>query len=313
MKKLCLIIFGVILVVSSTAMAGIYRVDRGIVGGTGDGSSWADAYSDLQSAIEAAAVAPYGPHEVWVKAGTYKPNDPDPSNTSREQWFQLKNGVAVYGGFAGGEDLRAARDFEANETILSGDIGTEGDISDNCYHVFNHPDGSNLDATAILDGVTVTGGNANHVDDTHDHAYGGGMVNRRSSPTLRNCTISRNYVISWGGGIYNLQSSPTLTNCKVSVNTASSTGGIYQQGGSTLTMTNCVIEDCMSSAADGAGVYSNSSTVNLTNCTISGCRGRYGGAFCLLAGSATLTNCTIAGNEATGRGGAMMIDSCSPC
>ena len=32
------------------------------------------------------------------------------------------------------------RDFITNTTILSGDIGTREDSTDNCYHIFYHPE-----------------------------------------------------------------------------------------------------------------------------------------------------------------------------
>ena len=44
----------------------------------------------------------------------------------------MKNGVEIYGGFAGDEDPAVFdlndRDFTANETILSGDIDKNGEL-----------------------------------------------------------------------------------------------------------------------------------------------------------------------------------------
>ncbi len=131
--------------------------------GTGDGTSWTNAYTSLQSAI---SVAMSG-DAIWVAAGTYKPTD----GTDRTVSFQLKNGVAVYGGFAGTETILNQRNMRDNETILSGDIGITGDNSDNTYHVvYNYE----KDNTALLDGVTITGGNANG---TYNDGSGGGIYN----------------------------------------------------------------------------------------------------------------------------------------
>jgi len=118
-------------------------------GGANDGTSWADAYTEVQSALANA-----GCSEVWVAAGTYTPT----SGNDRTATFQLLNGVALYGGFAGTETARDQRNPAANDTILSGDIGTPGDKSDNSYHVVT---GSGTNSSAVLDGFTATAGNAN--------------------------------------------------------------------------------------------------------------------------------------------------------
>jgi hypothetical protein len=57
--------------------------------GSGDGSSWANAYPSLQAALLAAASGA----ELWVAQGTYAPTTP---NGIRTATFQLKNGVAIY-------------------------------------------------------------------------------------------------------------------------------------------------------------------------------------------------------------------------
>ncbi len=127
-------------------------VDLGATGAN-NGTSWNDAYVDLQPAIDAAAPG----DEIWMAAGTYKPTSwPNGGSEEREKHFSLKNGVTVYGGFTGTETSLDERDVEINETILSGDIGIEGDSSDNCFHVFYHPEGTDLDNTAVLDGLTIT-------------------------------------------------------------------------------------------------------------------------------------------------------------
>src|SRR5262249_27029851 len=89
--------------------------------GANNGSSWAAAYPDLQSALAAA-----GPgDEVWVAVGTYKPT----AGTDRNATFQLKSGVNVRGGFDGAELSPSERPADpdpqsadpATDTILSGD------------------------------------------------------------------------------------------------------------------------------------------------------------------------------------------------
>jgi hypothetical protein len=186
--------------------------------GNNDGTSWIDAYTELQPALELAVSG----DQVWVAAGTYLPTEEHCGSGDRYKSFQLKNGVALYGGFdpttgdVGWDD----RDWVANPTILSGDIGLAGNNSDNSYHVFCHPDGLGLDSSAVMDGFLIQDGNANsnHPDDD-----GGGMFNASSSPTLKNITFSNNNA-DVVGGMENKTSSPSLTNITFSENSATGNG-----------------------------------------------------------------------------------------
>ncbi len=93
--------------------------------GQDDGSSWDDAYLDLQDAIATAEAG----EEIWVAAGLYIPG------SSREASFELQSGVAVYGGFIGIEAYRHQRNPRANVTLLSGEIGNPSIKTDNVFHV----------------------------------------------------------------------------------------------------------------------------------------------------------------------------------
>lgn len=88
--------------------------------GANDGTSWTNAYLDLQGALEEAAVRCVDTScEIWVAAGTYKPDRGTGDSLAN---FQLVNNVGTYGGFAGWESEREQRDWEANVTVLSGDL-----------------------------------------------------------------------------------------------------------------------------------------------------------------------------------------------
>jgi hypothetical protein len=61
--------------------------------------------------------------ELWLAAGVYTPTVGAGPTSS----FTLTSGVALYGGFAGTETLRAQRNYTANQVILTGDVGVPGD------------------------------------------------------------------------------------------------------------------------------------------------------------------------------------------
>ncbi|MCK5173080.1 MAG: hypothetical protein KAR47_06790, partial [Planctomycetes bacterium] len=280
-------------------------VDESATSGAHNGTDWANAFLTLQDALYAVAG---DPNEIWVAAGTYYPtSDYGLSIGDRGRHFRMVNDVAIYGGFLPGGGTFADRNPNQYETILSGDIGTASDDSDNCYHVFYHPDGTNLDATAILDGFTITAGNA---DSSHPHYAGGGIYNRQSSPTVIGCTFTDNSA-GIGGGMYNFFSNPTVTDCTFTGNSTGSGGsggGMYNDSGSP-TVSSCTFSD--NSAASGGGMYNAFSNPTVISCTFtdnsvstSSISGAGGGIF-NSDSSPTITDCTFAGNLADSAGGGM--------
>jgi hypothetical protein len=189
----------------------IIYVDQDAPGPIQDGSSWATAYAGLQNGL---AVAVEG-DQIWVAEGVYYPGSP---GAARTVTFQLKNGVALYGGFAGMEASLNERDWATHPTILSGDLNRNGfPDDDNAYHVVS---GSSLDSSAVLDGLTIAAGNANGADPLN---RGGGIYMPDSSPTLQNLVIRRNYA-TWGGGMYGY-GAPYLANVTFLENHSNGEGG----------------------------------------------------------------------------------------
>ena len=229
--------------------------------GDNDGTSWANAFTSLQAALNIALSG----EEIWIAKGTYKPTSAySLPNTSRYYHFELKNEVGIYGGFAGTETSKNQRSNfgygGVNETILSGDIGTIGDYLDNCYHViFNY--GTGLTSSSLLNGVTVTGGNANG---SNPHNRGGGMNMTSDSPTISQVIFTGNRG-NHGGGTFNQEASPKYVNCLFFQNIGNTAGGGMRNNVATPTLTNCTFAN-NTAGSTGGGVDNTSSSAIYNNC-----------------------------------------------
>ncbi len=311
-RKLFVLNFALILALLG-GMFGVVSVQASAVihvkwnaSGANNGTSWADAYTDLQSALSAAISG----DEIWVTAGTYKPT----TGIDRTVSFTLKIGVAIYGGFAGTETLLTQRDPATNVTILSGDIGIMGDNSDNSYHVVI---GSSENNSAILDGVTITAGNANSSMYSSDQSKGGGMYNDKGSPTLMNIIFNGNYA-TFGGGMYNggeysypNGSNPILTNVIFNANSAIEGGGIRNENYSNPILTNVTFSGNSAVRSGGGMENFHYGSPILTNVTFSGNTGGAGGGGIInwSSSSPILTNVTFNVNSATDWGGGIYNDN----
>jgi predicted outer membrane repeat protein len=266
--------------------------------GENDGSSWTDAYTSLQAALTAAVSS----DQIWVAEGIYYPTP----GTDRTASFTLKNGVSIYGGFDGTEAQLADRDPASNITILSGDIGTSDDISDNSYHVV---DGGGTDNTAVLDGFTVEQGNADLIVSGSTDQYGGGMYNAGSSPTLNNLIFTKN-TARYGGGMFNTTaSSPKLTNVTFLENSAERAGGMYNTISSSPELENVTFSKNSAAGRGGGMTTAQGSEPTLTNVTFNENTAVWGAGLHILDGDPTLINVTFSGNEAEEDGGGIYFES----
>ncbi|GAB3707639.1 hypothetical protein GCM10027592_41970 [Spirosoma flavus] len=325
-----------LLSLSLTTQAQTIRYVKPTASGNANGTSWANASSDLQAMINASGV-----QQVWVAAGTYKPGGN--ANTNRTVSFSMRNGVTIYGGFAGNETALNQRPAinptsgQPSSSTLSGEIGNSGS-TDNTFHVVSN-DQTGIDNTAILDGFVIRGGNANDIDNGND-GTGGGMINVFTSPTVRNCSFLNNSASDYGGGgIYNLSSNPSLINCFFQGNTTSGNGGGMYNATSNSSLTNCVFQTNSASgngggmynesssspnltacsflsntASNGAGLYNYSSNPGLTNCAFqsNSASSTGGGMYNGTSSNAILTNCTFLSNTATNAGGGVYNDRSNP-
>ncbi len=249
----------------------------------GNGTSWSDATGDLASSLKKATPGT----QVWIAKGTYKATN----GTDRNAAFIIKDGVQVYGGFAGNESSLDERNLATNLVILTGEIAQPGK-GDNSYNVvFIKNAGSNT----ILDGVTIMDGNANsEAEEGHRTRCGGGLFvdgqQGVSKPIIRNCTFTGNLGRD-GAAVFNNgragDSSPVFENCIFKNNEAGLDGGAIYNDGRLNGKSNPV----------------------LTNCTFERNMGTYGGAICNATETGTcnitLENCTFKENAAYLRGGAV--------
>lgn len=315
-----LLVFGF---ASMTHAATIYVRPGG--GGAQNGTSWANAYAELQTALTNAP----GGSEIWVAAGTYRPdlgaNDPTMS-------FTLKNDVAIYGGFNGSETAREQRNVAANVTILSGDIGTPGVNTDNTHHVVFAQSVSN---TGILDGFTIqdgyglaapenfqSGGGVsfrsagatlrNLVIRNCTGLDGGGMSARFGPPSpivLENVTFQNNAALSnrFGGGFATDQAGMiTFVQCQFLGNSSSSGGAVSIAFGSDATFTDCLFDGNHSTDDGGALTIANNPAGQLTRVTFRNntCADR-GAAIYFISSQCALDACVFERNHASGSGGAI--------
>ncbi|RME02643.1 MAG: right-handed parallel beta-helix repeat-containing protein, partial [Bacteroidetes bacterium] len=315
----------------------VWYVDASAPSG-GTGTSWACAFDKLQDAIDASSSG----QEIWVKAGLYLPTKDPFGNASpadpRDKVFYLKNGVAIYGGFAGTETMRTQRNWTANSTTLSGDIGTASVNSDNSYHVVlsvNDDNTTVLDGFTIMDAYTDGSGSISVESRSISRTRGAGIYSYFSSLTINNCTISGNTIPSGNGvgaGMYCSFGTPTVNNCMFSGNsTTDRGGGMYNSYVSNMSISNCTFTN--NTSLYGGGAYNSNSTLTFTSCSflsntasISGggmrnetstfvtvvdgvfagnsATSTNGGGFYIGTSStgAVLTNCLITGNSSGGTG-----------
>jgi hypothetical protein len=263
-------IFGI----HSASQATIIYV-RAAATGANNGTSWTDAFTDLQAGFGATLPG----DTVWVAAGVYKPT----TTTTRTISFALPDGVKVFGGFDGTETYLAERDYITNVTNLSGDIGITGNSTDNSYHVVTTHGVNN---GTELDGVRILSGRANG---NSGDGFGGGIYNSGGNPVVRNCTIQNN-------------------------NGLSASGVCQGSAGGTLTLINCNITSNAStgttSVSSGA-IGVTGGTINILGCSITQNSGQYGAAVHMQGGNTYIDRTVISGNSANVHAGAIYgFDDC---
>jgi predicted outer membrane repeat protein len=321
----------------STAHAQVIYVNASATGAN-DGTTWDNAFTNLQNALTKSVAG----NQIWVAKGIYKPAikvDIDGNGVleNREVTFQIKSGVKLYGGFAGGEAALEDRDWKVNFTILSGDIdnndlnadanfiaeNTNQIIGNNAYHVVTT---KNVTVSTLVDGVIITGGKADGLPSTSLNARGGGWVNimaapaNASSPTMKNCTFQGSYAEREGGAWHtsselNVKSEPRFETCQFINNTSNFGGGAIYIGSKKKGSYKPQIINCRFSGNKtfkyGGALYLSGDTATISNSvfhlnevtviTIESNAGA-GGAVYMFASKAGFSKCIFTNNKATGNG-----------
>lgn len=250
-------------------------------GGTGKGTSWKDAMGDIQDAINSLADDKGTKGEVWVAEGTYVVTKLIDQSTGSPTSLLMKDGISVYGAFAGGEETRAQRIAESvnlkpwgwkYKTILKANGFNRDDASwseqDKAWNIKSSsahvvwfaplPGGKAFSDNVYLEGFTIEGGSYQDKDDSiYEPQHGAGVYINDANAKMRYCTVrycnpgatKTPSLTPQGGGIYcknGMTEGNLIYNCS-----AYQGGGIYiEQAGY---VTRSMVTNC--SANLGAGVY----------------------------------------------------------
>ena len=245
--------------------------------GNNDGTSWSDAYTNLNTAIDSSKAG----EAIWVAQGVYKPAayprdiSGNPALTDRDFTFHLMDSVAMYGGFEGNsaefpETDLSQRQLDSFPTILNGNIGDSISGFDNCYHVLISISDAN---TTIVDGFTIREGAAYDQSPNDwsieggevNQQYGAGMFSLNSSATLKNVKFKNNFAWEDGGGLYGIMSSHDISDVIFESNIAQKGGGMHNAENSTLSLSHVNFRE--NSALKGGGMYTDESSGTLYKCT----------------------------------------------
>ncbi|MCF7935659.1 MAG: right-handed parallel beta-helix repeat-containing protein [Synergistales bacterium] len=294
--------------------------------GRGDGTTWARASADLMGILDKADPG----DEIWVAEGEYLPvKTYEPTHEERATAFDLSRGVALYGGFDGGESSLSERDFEFNETTLSGNIGNPAVSADNSYQVVtaDDPDASSEDddQNVVIDGFTIEGGYADRAPvDPSEPVYhiGAGMhTSYMENITIRNCTFRDNHATGYAGGLSGYRCRITVEQSTFEDNSAQLGGGAMVSHCYSADIAGCTFTGNIATES-GGGLLDNDSNLVLEDCTFSSNNaedGDGGGVVSHVLDSYPENNadpvirrCAFLDNQAEGEGGALCCKDNDP-
>jgi hypothetical protein len=180
--------------VTGTARASTWHVDASAPGG--NGTSWAQAFNNLQAALDLAALT--GPDEILIAQGTYIPTFQPIPGDLRSRTFKITtphNELVIRGGYRGGPSDPGYRDPRRLVTVLSGDRFADDqpgfvNTSENVYHVVTFDGGFGGLTDVELNGLRIVGGNANNPAALATE--GGGVFVKAATIRLVRCIFRAN-------------------------------------------------------------------------------------------------------------------------
>ena len=167
--------------------------------------------------------------EIRVASGVYYPSTSrgcENCSSEREYYFLMNTDFELRGSY---NPLTDEQDYN-NPSILNGDLGVIGDMTDNAFHVFMT---QGLTDQAIIDGFVIQNGNASGSTNISIASFsnppyqgnGGGIYNDMSNAIFSNVFLYNNSANNGGGGMINMYKSPQLVNTVFANNHSNGNGG----------------------------------------------------------------------------------------
>lgn len=276
----------------------VYYVDQSATGNE-DGSSWTNAFTNLNTAIESVNTG----DSIKIAEGVYVP-DRDSSGlfnpvNPRLKTFFVDKDLILQGGYSTGGSMR---NWDQFQTVLSGDLdgndlNFDGDFSNqstdsskgnNAYSLLHL---KHLSSQSIFEGLYIVAGRADSAIQGQTNGIGpryqgGGLFNsvsgngNSSSPTIRYCKFFGNFA-SDGGAISNnaydtAHTAMRIHYCVFSGNRATEFGGAISNGAALHATNQVIISHCQlikNKSNWGGGLFQASNggdfSPSVTNCLFS--------------------------------------------
>lgn len=274
--------------------------------GANDGSTWANAYTSLQSALKNTCA-----DTIKMMEGVYKPAIKD-----RDSAFEINRKLYIAGGYQNiANPLDANRNPDKYPTILSGEIGNLNDTTDNSFTILKI---NNTDTLVKIDGLTFSNCFNDNITGNSIEAYGGAVYSKNNARLLvNNCRFTQNHSTYYYGpnSLRSLYSTIELSknvfskNYSVDGNTLQTDDGLfnndifsknYSATGSDIIITGIAdFKNCLFyknfAGGQGAGVFNKGSSAFLNCDFIENTSLKYGAGL-HNTGGAYLLNCIFNGN-----------------